>query len=194
MIIDAARELFATRGYDAVTMRMIAQKIEYSPTAIYSHFADKAALIRELCDTDFRALARAFGSIARIEDPVERLSRIGEAYVQFAVQYPNHYRVMFMTTHLPDAAEGSSVQLGNPEEDAYAFLRETVAEGIRTGRYRPELTDPELVAQIAWAGVHGVISLHLAKEGDRWVEWRPLTDTARTMVDVIARGLVRTEA
>ncbi|HKO02638.1 MAG TPA: helix-turn-helix domain-containing protein, partial [Thermoanaerobaculia bacterium] len=43
MILDAARELFATEGYDAVTMRRIADRIEYSPTAIYFHFNDKEA-------------------------------------------------------------------------------------------------------------------------------------------------------
>ncbi|HTD61922.1 MAG TPA: helix-turn-helix domain-containing protein, partial [Gemmatimonadaceae bacterium] len=52
-ILDAARELFAEHGYDAVTMRTIAEKIEYTPTAIYYHFKDKDALIRELCDMDW---------------------------------------------------------------------------------------------------------------------------------------------
>ena len=50
MILDAARELFATEGYEAVTMRRIADRIEYSPTAIYFHFKDKESLVRELCD------------------------------------------------------------------------------------------------------------------------------------------------
>ncbi len=57
-ILDAARELFAEEGYEAVTMRRIADRIEYSPTAIYFHFRDKEALMRELCDHDFRALAQ----------------------------------------------------------------------------------------------------------------------------------------
>ncbi len=57
-ILDAARELFAEEGYDAVTMRKIADRIEYSPTAIYFHFRDKHALMRELVDARFR-LARA---------------------------------------------------------------------------------------------------------------------------------------
>ena len=48
-ILDAARELFATEGYEAVTMRRIADRIEYSATAIYFHFRDKEALLQELC-------------------------------------------------------------------------------------------------------------------------------------------------
>ena len=64
-ILDAARDLFARDGYDAVTMRKIAEAIEYSPTAIYLHFKDKDTLVRELCNADFDSLARAFQKIAR---------------------------------------------------------------------------------------------------------------------------------
>src|SRR5215471_10121676 len=80
LILDAARELFAHEGYDAVTMRGIAEKIEYSPTAIYLHFADKDTLIHELCVADFQALAAAFQPIARVPDPIERIKRTGRAY------------------------------------------------------------------------------------------------------------------
>src|SRR5438876_541437 len=75
LILDAAREMFAAEGYDAVTMRRIAERIEYSPTAIYFHFKDKDALMHELCDTDFAKLAQEFGPIARIADPIERLHK-----------------------------------------------------------------------------------------------------------------------
>src|ERR1700682_3848534 len=97
VILDAARELFVSDGYDAVTMRRIADRIEYSPTAIYFHFKDKQTLLQELCDTDFGALAHEFQKIARIADPVDRLRQIGRAYVEFGLAYPNHYRLMFMT-------------------------------------------------------------------------------------------------
>ena len=56
-ITDAARELFAREGYDAVSMRRIAEAIEYSPTAIYVHFKDKEALFQDLCRQDFGKLA-----------------------------------------------------------------------------------------------------------------------------------------
>ena len=126
-ILDAARTLFAEQGYDAVTMRKIADRIEYSPTAIYFHFKDKQTLLQELCDTDFGALAHEFQKIARIGDPVDRLRQIGRAYVEFAIAYPNHYRLMFMTPSKASLEpEGSRLARGNPEEDAYAFLRATV--------------------------------------------------------------------
>src|SRR5829696_7163436 len=95
-ILEAARELFLAHGYDAVTMRKIAERIEYSPTAIYQHFADKDALVAELCRHDFRNFAAHFARAAATEDPIERLRASGRAYFDFAVEYPQHYRLMFM--------------------------------------------------------------------------------------------------
>jgi AcrR family transcriptional regulator len=191
-ILDAARTLFAEQGYEAVTMRKIAEKIEYSPTAIYFHFKDKQSLLRELCDTDFGALAHEFQKIARIDDPIDRLRHIGRAYVGFAIEHPNHYRLMFMTPH-PAAirAEDSRIARGNPEEDAYAFLRATVAAAIAGARLRPELSDADLVSQMVWSGTHGVVSLQIAKCNDDWVEWRDARETASALIEVMIRGLVR---
>ena len=192
-ILDAARELFARDGYEAVTMRKIAEAIEYSPTAIYLHFKDKESLVRELCLTDFDALARAFQRIAREPDPLERLRKVGLAYADFALEHPNHYRLMFMTPHPGDVKdeEETAKRKGNPEADAYAFLVATVAEAIEKGLLRPELKDPNLVAQAAWAGVHGVVSLHVAKGEDPWIDWKPLKKTVALVVDSFTRGISR---
>ena len=191
-ILDTARELFAQDGYDAVTMREIARRIEYSPTAIYFHFADKAALIRELCNADFLALAKQFVDLMRLRDPIERIRRAGEAYIEFAVRNPNHYRLMFMTpmpAEAPSPAE-STLQQGNPEEDAYAFLRGSVAEALAAGRFHPGLTDPDLISQVFWAGVHGIAALQVVrKEQDPWVEWRPLAQRTRLLIDALVDGL-----
>src|SRR4029450_11064472 len=86
-IFDAAREMFVRQGYEATTMRAIADRIEYTPTAIYHHFRNKEELLRELSRIDFQALASAFQRIGRIDDPVERLHRVGQAYVQFALEH-----------------------------------------------------------------------------------------------------------
>jgi AcrR family transcriptional regulator len=190
-ILDAARDLFVAEGYDSVTMRRIAERIEYSPTAIYFHFRDKETLLNELCATDFLSLAHQFQKIARIADPVERLRKTGHAYVQFGIDNPNHYRLMFMTPKPP--VGGDRPERGNPEEDAYAFLKMTIAEAIEKKLLRPELKDVELLAQTIWAGVHGVISLHIAKQQDDWVEWRSLKRRVEAMVDLIVAGITREE-
>lgn len=191
-ILDAARELFISEGYDAVTMRRIAERIEYSPTAIYFHFKDKEALMGELCAVDFYTLAMQFTKIAKVEDPVERLRRIGHAYAEFAAEYPNHYRLMFMTPHPPgDIPDEVMQRRDNPEEDAYAFLKSTVEQAIKEKRLRPEHSDVELVSQTMWAGVHGVVSLSIAKECDPWVQWRPIRKRVTTMIDILIEGLAK---
>jgi AcrR family transcriptional regulator len=189
-IMEAARELFVREGYEAVSMRKIADRIEYSPTAIYFHFKDKEAVMRELCEADFLTLAQEFVEIANVADPVERLRATGLAYADFALSHPNHYRLMFMTPHPHHEEDKVDIHKGNPEEDAYAFLKATVAEAIAAKRLRPELTDADLVAQTMWAGMHGVVPLQIAKAEDPWVDWRNVSERTGLMVDALIRGLV----
>jgi AcrR family transcriptional regulator len=191
-ILDAARELFIAEGYDRVSMRKIADKIEYSPTAIYVHFADKDELFREICHEDFRRLAHALIGLAQVADPVERIRKIGLACIDFGRKHPQHYRTMFMTPHPPILEEGAALAgKGNPEEDAYEFLWTTVAEAMKAGAFREGLSDPDLVAQTLWAGAHGVISLHIAKCNDDWVTWRSLKKRTETMLDALLQGLLK---
>jgi AcrR family transcriptional regulator len=191
-ILDAARELFVTEGYEGVSMRKVAEKIEYSPTAIYVYFADKQELFHELCQQDYARLAEVFQSSQMSTDPIERLRQTGRTYTEFGVRYPNHYKFMFMTTHPPHEPDQEDREvMGNPEVDAYAFLKWGVEQAIDAGRFREELQDAELISQTLWASVHGVIALNIAKCSDPWVDWRPLEERAEMMLDVTLRGLVR---
>jgi AcrR family transcriptional regulator len=183
-ILDAARELFVRDGYDAVTMRRIAERIEYSATAIYLHFADKDELIRQLCAHDFAVFAAQFTKLGRVADPLERLRRAGHAYIDFALAHPNHYRLLFMTPRASGAG-------GAPAEQSYAFLARTAAEAIATGKLRKDAGDAELVAQTCWAGVHGVAALHIAVGDDAKLPWRPVARRARAMIDTLVHGLER---
>lgn len=190
-ILDAARELFVERGLEAVTMREIAKRIGYSATAIYLHFKDKEALVRELCDTDFLTLARELQAIGEIADPIERLRLLGLGYVRFAVAYPNHYRLIFMTPQLPCNPDQTTLETGNPEQDAYAHLLDMVREAHAAGRFRSELDNPQLIAQTLWAGLHGVCALQIAKQNDCWVEWQPFEQRIAMMQELLMRSLLR---
>ena len=193
-ILDAARELFVTEGYDGVSMRRVAEKIEYSPTAIYVHFANKEELFLELCHSDYHRLAESFVKLAQIPDPVEKLRQIGRAYIEFGLKNPNHYRMMFMTAHphLPGMVE-EEMGKGNPEEDAYEFLRMTVEEAMRAGAFRDDLTDADMIAQTLWAASHGVVSLQIAKCVDNWVPWCPVERRTDVMLDGMLSGLLKRE-
>ena len=191
-IINAARDLFVTEGVESVSMRKIADAVEYSPTVIYQYFADKDALLHEICSEDFATLAETFQELAKIEDPLKRIEEIGITYGRFGLAYPNHYRLMFMTPyHGVRKDEADECHKGNPDEDAYAFLRFTVAQAIEAKKFREGLSDPDLISQVLWAGVHGLVSLQVTKAKDAWLEWRPFEQRMKLMLDSLFHGMLR---
>src|SRR5436305_11418175 len=121
-ILDAALEVFTTEGVDGVTMRALADAIEYTPPVIYAHFRDKDAIIEELCYRQLRTLAQAFANFSTL-DPVERLRQIGYVYIDFAIDHPSHFRFLFLTHHAYTKAGDASTE--DPQQNAYAFLKQT---------------------------------------------------------------------
>lgn len=171
-------------------MRGIAEKIEYSSTVIYQHFKDKEMLITELCYSDFGRLAEELQTALTIADPIERLLRCGKEYVRFAIAYPNHYRLMFMTP-MPVRSDNAECQelKGKPESDAYALLQMLVQMAAAEGRLRDADANVDLVAQTLWAGLHGVIALHIVLECDAWTPWRPLEERTSAMLNTLSTAL-----
>jgi AcrR family transcriptional regulator len=189
-ILDAARELFAARGYEAVTMREIAKRIEYSATALYKHFVDKEALVRELCRNDFDALASLFIEAASNGGPFERFTRVGLVYLDFAVRHPQHYRIMFMGGLPP--VPPSAGERDDPAHNAYVFLRALMADLVRAGLVRPELDDVDLVSQSAWAIVHGAAAMELTlATADLWLDFRPRSERFAAALECVARSFAR---
>jgi AcrR family transcriptional regulator len=188
-ILDAARELFVSKGVEAVTMREIAKKIDYSPTTIYLYFKDKDALILDLCNTDFQTLAKELNAILTIQAPVERMLALGRAYSTFALHYPNHYQMMFMTKHLNvniDAEGQADASL-----DAYHLLNHVVGEVFSAGYFIHSLKDAELIAQTLWAAIHGVCSLEITMGEDKNIAWRNVEARINLMLNTLMRGMLR---
>jgi len=190
-ILDAALEVFATDGAEALTMRALADAIEYSAPVIYAHFRDKDAIIEELCFRELRTLAQAFAKF-RTLDPVERLRQIGYVYTDFAIDHPSHFRFLFLKQHTYSNTDDAAKD--DPEQNAYAFLRQTAAEGIAAGVFRPEFTDAEEIAQICWGSAHGLVALQNTKGHAIWIDWRDARTTARRLIDTTLNGLVKSEA
>ena len=191
LIIDAARELFVSRGVEAVTMREIAKRISYSATSIYLHFVDKEALLRAILDTDMLALATSLKEILAIVDPVERMYALGQGYAQFALTHPNHYRLMFMAERTPCNPAESSLQQNNAEQDAYFLLKTVVNDVFVAGHFRDDLQDVDLIAQTIWAGTHGVCSLQINMAEDKWVNWSDISARLQLMHEAMMRGLLK---
>lgn len=191
MIIDAARELFVSKGIDAVTMREIAKRIGYSATSIYLHFTDKEAVLRAILDADMLALATSLKDILQISDPVTRLQALGLGYAEFALKFPNHYRLMFMAERTPCDPATSGLEHNSAEQDAYFQLKSVVGAVHAANFFREDLQDVDLIAQTVWAGIHGVCALQINMSEDKWVNWSEITKRLQLMQDVLMRGLLR---
>ena len=152
-ILDAARTLFVKEGYEHVSMRKIAEKIEYAPGTIYLYFKDKAEILERLCDETFSKLLRRMQALNEDRsDPLESLKRGLRTYVQFGLDNPNHYIVTFVQAkQLSDARHPESGQ------NCFDCLRAAVRRCIEAGQLN--CTDSEEVAQALWAGIHGVTTL-----------------------------------
>ena len=182
-ILDAARDLFAREGYDRVTMRRIAEAIEYSPTTIYNHFEDKDDLVQSLCDEDF---ARLLGVLQEAEppaDPVEHIRQLGLAYARFGVGYPNHYRFMFMTPGKFEARH----ELSGSGQQAFGLLRSAVEKAVASGAFRPG--DATALAQVLWASLHGAVALLVTLRPELWPHAPATPDLVRLVVDNSIAGL-----
>ncbi len=181
-ILEAARDLFVKEGYENVSMRRIAARIEYSPTTIYLYFRDKAELLQSICEETFGALTRQFEEIGQVvSDPVERLKRIGRAYIDFGLAHPNQYRLTFMMgpfqQHLGEVFQYE----GSLGQKCFEALRTTVAECVKQEKFRN--LDVDTASQALWAAVHGVTSLLIAHPWFPWVSKDKLIDHVLGMAE-----------
>jgi len=191
-ILDAALEVFAREGTEGLTMRALADAIEYSPPVIYAHFRDKDAIIEELCYRQLRSLAQVFSTFGAL-DPIERLRRIGYVYADFAIDHPSHFRFLFLTAH-SITTDDEELGKDDPQRNAYAFLKQTVKDALAADVFRPEYTDAEEIAQLCWASAHGLVALQNIKGADGWIDWRDVRTSAHRLIDATLNGLVKPEA
>lgn len=184
-ILDAAHDLFESHGYENVTMRAVADAIEYSPTTIYNHFAGKDALVEALCFEDFERLSAAMNREPLPKDPIERMRALGRGYAAFGIANPNHYRFMFMTqgdwkNHANDAEA--------PPARSYAVLREAVVDAMAQGLF--EKNDFDLVAQVLWSGIHGVVSLIITFKPEQFPTVPPRPGLVEASIEATIQGLL----
>jgi AcrR family transcriptional regulator len=153
-ILDAARELFVAEGYASVSMRKIAEKIEYSPTTIYLYFKDKTDLLHQVCEQSFAELTRELTADERKwANPLEGLRHGMREYINFGLLHPSHYEIVFITPIESDKYEYEN-SMGKV---AFEVLRGAVAECAAAGLLKSG--NVELTSQTLWAGIHGVTSL-----------------------------------
>lgn len=166
-ILEAARELFRQQDYGSVTLRKIAERIEYSPTTIYLYFKDKHALVVELIAEGFELLRERMLTGIR-PDPRETLRLSSLEYLRFSQDEPHYYRLMFQLEdqELTDRCRENERRLS---DGCFEFLVENIMRLRLAGYLQPELSDLT-VAHLLWSGLHGAACLQLANLLDRLPE------------------------
>ena len=186
-ILDAARDLFVTEGYGNVSIRKIAERIEYSPAAIYSYFPSKDDIFFALAEEGFRLLGDP-GLIEAQErlqnlSPIERVRAVFWHLYQFSRQQPEYFALMFIDRSVP--------RIGR-EYERFAFAREMkrhiaqeIQRAIDSGEL-PATVKPIIAMRLLISGVLGVAVMSLS---DRLPAGENADDIASDVLDTTLAGL-----
>ncbi|MGW4357371.1 TetR/AcrR family transcriptional regulator [Streptomyces californicus] len=154
LIVATARELAEEQGWDAVTTRRLAERIEYSQPVLYSHFRGKREIIGAVALEGAAELAAAVRSATSAtpaaDGPRGRVAALAHAYLDFAARHPAVYDALFQ---LDGGLAYARDDTPAPLKDAFASLLETLAEVAGDG------VDPGAFTETFWAALHGLATL-----------------------------------
>ncbi len=158
LIVATARELAEQQGWDAVTTRRLAERIDYSQPVLYSHFRGKREIIGAVAldgAAEMAAALRAAASTASTaasaaDGPRARVAALARAYLDFAARNPAVYDAMFQ---LDGGLAFAQADTPEPLKDAFAALLENLAAVVGSG------VDPALFTEVFWAALHGLATL-----------------------------------
>jgi AcrR family transcriptional regulator len=172
-ILEATERLLVETGSEeAVSIRSVAQATGVTPPSIYRHFADKAHLLFEVCERQFRLLDEVIEqAVAGIEDPIDALRARGRAYVRFGREHPEHYRIMFMGPAYARPDQWRDVLATG----SFAHLVEGIQAAVDAGRLRAD-GDAFTTALHVWANIHGLTSLLVARPTLPWPDLDALVE------------------
>jgi AcrR family transcriptional regulator len=188
LILGAALRIIRDEGFAALTMRKIAEAIEYAPATLYLHFGSRDDIALALVADGFAKLVAHLSPALREEDPLARLDAIGRCYLDFAQREPETYRLIFME----DERFASPIMLtlkesaDNAGDTAFGLLLDTVQELIDRGIFRP--LNPQAVAALLWASLHGIAALKLSCS--QYPFEGSILEPGALMMDVVLRGLL----
>jgi AcrR family transcriptional regulator len=184
-ILDAARDLFVRDGYEQVSIRKIAERIEYSPAAIYGYFASKDDIFFALAEEGFRLLYGDRASYTALDSlpPLERIRAIFSRLFQYSREHPQYFALMFVDRSVPRISR---------EYERFAFAREIknhliaqFQQCIDEGVFPPDLR-PEVAFRVLTMGILGVAVMRLS---ERLGPNEDADDLAKDVLDITIAGL-----
>ncbi len=193
-ILQAAKELFLELGYEATTIRRIADRVGVSAPALYLYFQDKEQMMLALCDQTFAVLIESISEIENtVTDPRERVRRFGEAYLKFGLAHPDEYKLIFLGTNIPESIRklGHRMPTDDPTRPgiggALVFQRlVTMLVEAKEGGLKLNYP-PDTCAELCWMGIHGVVAALILKPDFPWSN-RDLLGTG--MLDIVLNGVI----
>jgi AcrR family transcriptional regulator len=158
-ILQAAGELLLELGYEAFSLRRVAERVGYTATTIYRYFTDKDALLYAVTEEGFRLFAaRLRASAAGRPDPFDSLEAMGLAYIDFGLEQPVYYRVMFLER--PDLLWRRFPDRPGSRMESFGVLRAAVEAAVASGRTLS--SDVLAISNALWAQTHGTVALALS--------------------------------
>lgn len=155
-ILEAAQEIIHEAGTDGLSMRAIAQRIDYSPAGLYEYFGGKEEIIGAVCEEGAKQLFVQMDQVDKSLPPAEYMQAIGHAYIRFAVEQPDHFLLMFTSQSPIQDAESAASEEGS----AFGILLDSIRRGVEAGVFHPRPDfDVLTIAYAAWATVHGLAML-----------------------------------
>jgi AcrR family transcriptional regulator len=185
-IIAATKDLLAeSASSDAVSIRAVADAVGVTPPSIYLHFADKDSLIEAVVADVFNELDAAMvGAAAGLDQPIDVLCAYGLAYVRFAIEHPEHYRLATMELRGTAGPQEAPSPIDHVLADsAFNHLASVVVTCMTAGIFAPG--DPVPVTLELWAAAHGIASLMIAKP---FLPWGDKLATANRILRNAALG------
>lgn len=157
-ILDVSRKIVVSEGFEALTIRRVADAVEYAPGTLYLYFENRDAIARELCMEVFQAMHDALIPIAKIKDPAKRLRAFIQKYIVFALGAPELYRLAFIFDPKFSEVllrEGPIEDESGPGRRIFASLVQTITElrGTKSGAFA--------FAETVWVAVHGIVSMKI---------------------------------
>lgn len=162
-ILATARELFLLKGFEATTIRNIAEKIEYSPSTIYQHFKDKNEIFYTIHSEAFAELVRYLNASEIHKNPMDQLIALGQIYIQFALENPELYDLMFIMEAPIDFLNYLEDANWTEGKMAFDYLKSVIANCIQQGLIKE--TDLESLSYLIWSTVHGLVTISIRKRG-----------------------------
>jgi AcrR family transcriptional regulator len=157
VILETAMKLFLEEGFGNVSIRRIADNIEYSPATIYLYFKDKDEILYALHTEGFEELFRRQQAVTAIPDPRTRLLKHGEIYIKFALENPEYYNLMFI---MRSTAKKITAENGwDVGRRSYEFFMKDVQMAIDAGIV--STNDVTLATFSLWSLAHGIVALIL---------------------------------